>query len=86
MASTASVGKSPDTITQDINTTLEDSVPDEDINKEIVDDPNVLAEVKLLACICKFNLLSCSSITQPFTQIKGVLYLRLQICFSNRCF
>ena len=86
IASTASVGKSPDTITQDINTTMEDLVPDKDTKKEIVDNPNILAEVKLPAHVCKFNLLSCSSITQSFTQIEGVLYLRLQICFSNQHF
>ena len=68
---------SPDVTTQESDTTLtilEESIPDEEINEEIVDDQNVLTEVKLPACICKFKLLPCSSITQLFTQIKGVIY------------
>ena len=67
-------------------TILEESIPDEEINKEIVDDPNILTEVKLPACICKFKLLPCSSITQLLTQIEGGLYLMSHVCFSNQSF
>ena len=81
-----------DVTTQESDTTLtvlEESIPDKEINKEIVDDPNVLAKVnkvKLPAHICKFKLLPCSSITQPFTQIEGGLYLMLHVYFSNQSF
>ena len=36
---------------------MEESRPDEDINEEIVDDPNVLAEVTLPSRICQLQLL-----------------------------
>src|ERR1700677_4611278 len=48
-----------DTAAQDDNasqTILEESKPDEDVGEEIVDDPNVLAEVTLPSRICQLQL------------------------------
>ena len=86
---TAWSDRSPNVTTQESDATLtvlEEYTLDEEINKEIVDDPNVLTEVKLPACICKFKFLPCSSITQWFIKIEDGLYLMLHICFRNQSF
>jgi hypothetical protein len=44
-----------------------ESRPDEDINEEIVDDPNVLAEVALPSRICQLQLFLCT-----VTLLKGL--------------
>ena len=54
----------PDTAIQDDDRTiLEESRPDEDINEEIVDDPNVLAEVTLPSRICQLQLFMYRTVT-----------------------
>jgi hypothetical protein len=68
-------------------TILEEARPDENINEEIVDDPNVLAEVTLPSRICQLQLFQVvyHDFPKRFVQIKDGLSTMLRSSFSNPC-
>jgi hypothetical protein len=80
-----------DTATQaqdddDANQTMtKESRPDEDINEEIVHDPNVLAEVLLPSRICQLQLIMYHDLPQAkwFIQINDGPSTKLHSSFSN---